>query len=425
MLLTLENIGKVRNASVEIDGITVIAGENNTGKSTVGKVLYSIFNSFYRLDDKVLRERQSSIERVLDQLQRMASRRANVTVRYSSSSISSRKLAHDLVQYVSNYHVLENEVREFLNCMGDRDGNQVIYDDGLVEEAVNRIRQIMDISDDEIVKQVLTNSLNAEFNNQINNIYHEDAGTIQLKIRSDSAVVEVAGDEVLHISHLLGLETEAVYIDDPFVIDELNRGPFRARYGDHRTHLSSLLSGRVERASVVDEIITNKKLSIVYDTLDNICGGEIVTETGSRPGYKMPGQDKVLDIRNISTGLKTFVILKMLLQNGSLDTKGTIVLDEPEIHLHPEWQLLFAELIVLIQKEFDMHILLNTHSPYFLNAIEVYSSKHGVANRCHYYLAKMNDDASVIEDVSGRTDEIYAQLARPLQVLENEMYLYG
>lgn len=71
--------------------------------------------------------------------------------------------------------------------------------------------------------------------------------------------------------------------------------------------------------------------------------------------------------------MKSFIIIKTLLQNGSIDENGIIILDEPEIHLHPEWQLKFAEIIVLLQKEFGLNILLNTHSPYFLNAIEVYS----------------------------------------------------
>ena len=79
---------------------------------------------------------------------------------------------------------------------------------------------------------------------------------------------------------------------------------------------------------------------------------------------------------NLSTGLKSFVIIKRLLENGNIDENGTIILDEPEIHLHPEWQLKFAEIIVLMQKEFNTNILLNTHSPYFLNAIEVYSRKY-------------------------------------------------
>ena len=44
MKISLNNISKVKKADIEIKGITVIAGENNTGKSTVGKALWSIFN---------------------------------------------------------------------------------------------------------------------------------------------------------------------------------------------------------------------------------------------------------------------------------------------------------------------------------------------------------------------------------------------
>ena len=37
MRIKISNIGKIKEADVTINGITVIAGENNTGKSTVGK----------------------------------------------------------------------------------------------------------------------------------------------------------------------------------------------------------------------------------------------------------------------------------------------------------------------------------------------------------------------------------------------------
>ena len=52
MKLSIKNVGKLKEADVEINGITVIAGENNTGKSTVGKVLWSIFSSFYKIINK-------------------------------------------------------------------------------------------------------------------------------------------------------------------------------------------------------------------------------------------------------------------------------------------------------------------------------------------------------------------------------------
>ena len=122
----------------------------------------------------------------------------------------------------------------------------------------------------------------------------------------------------------------------------------------------------------------------------------------------------MFDIRNLSTGLKTFVILKMLLVHGQIEPNGTIVLDEPEIHLHPEWQLLFAELIVLLHKEFGLHVLLNTHSPYFPNAIEVYAAKHGVDDKCRYYLTENKDNVANVEDVTDNIEKIYAKLARPL-----------
>lgn len=37
MNITIENVGKIRHADITIDGITVIAGENGSGKSTVGE----------------------------------------------------------------------------------------------------------------------------------------------------------------------------------------------------------------------------------------------------------------------------------------------------------------------------------------------------------------------------------------------------
>lgn len=42
MHLKLRNFGVIKEADIELDAITVIAGENSTGKSTVGKALYAI-----------------------------------------------------------------------------------------------------------------------------------------------------------------------------------------------------------------------------------------------------------------------------------------------------------------------------------------------------------------------------------------------
>jgi len=193
------------------------------------------------------------------------------------------------------------------------------------------------------------------------------------------------------------------------------------QYKHHRIDLLNKLFDNQRQVNVVDEIVANNKFKKIYEKINSICSGNMVETKLAGRGYRTEN-NKVLNIENLSTGLKTFVILKTLLTNGILEYNGTIILDEPEIHLHPEWQLLFAEIIVLIQKEFNMHILVNTHSPYFLNAIEVYSVKHGISEKCKYYLASLEDECATLTDVTEKIDVIYRKLARPLQNLEDERY---
>lgn len=54
MKLTIENIGNVKHAEIEINGISVIAGQNGTGKSTISRSLFSIFSANYDVIKKFL-----------------------------------------------------------------------------------------------------------------------------------------------------------------------------------------------------------------------------------------------------------------------------------------------------------------------------------------------------------------------------------
>ncbi len=169
----------------------------------------------------------------------------------------------------------------------------------------------------------------------------------------------------------------------------------------------------------MEELVISDRLNHIFEILNGICEGSLSnTEEGYL--YTAPKLSKPLFLSNMSTGFKTFLILKTLLTNGSIEDGGTIILDEPEIHLHPQWQLVFAELIVLIQKEFHLHVLMNTHSPYFLRAIQVYSAKHETANVCKYYLSERTGEQAAIVDVTDVIDRIYAKLFYPLQKLEDE-----
>ena len=228
--------------------------------------------------------------------------------------------------------------------------------------------------------------------------------------------IVIENNEILDVQNYFLINKETMYIDNPFILDS-----YDFEDENHQTHLATNVFSENEN-SVISEIKVKKKLNNIYQKLNSVLSGEILENKNSKFVYRKNGED--IDLKNLSTGLKTFAIIKMLLQNGTLEENGTIILDEPEIHLHPEWQLKFAELIVLLQKEFSMHILLTTHSPYFVSAIEVFSEKYKIDDKCKYYVAENKGNSGVIKDITGNTNIIFKKMARPFQDLENIRYTY-
>ena len=440
MEIFIKNIGKVKEANIKIDGITVIAGENDTGKSTISKSLFTVFNSFYNIDKKIIGQYNSSIENIIIKnfsenldfindsslkklfpdnliINSIALKNKNRIYDSFSESIPSLLaygITNNLKIYKSNSLKLKNDILIYLKYHNSEINN--------IDEVIKKIEEIFNVSNEETEKSILTENLNNEFNKQINNIFSDKNGIIEIKIKDKKISFEIFEDKVENIEKTskININMEALYLDDPFIIDNNFYG---SNPSNHKEFLRSKLFSKIEdKTNNIEKIIITKKLENIYKKLNGVCSGNIIESNKNTNNFSYRFNNKKLDIKNLSTGLKTFVILKTLLEKGILEENGVIILDEPEIHLHPAWQVIFAELIVLIQKEFNMHILLNTHSPYFLNAIEIYAEKHNIKEKCNFYSADLSGQFSEFKDVTDNIEEIYYKLARPFQDLENERY---
>ena len=403
MKLIIKNIGKLKNAEVEINGITVIAGENNTGKSTVGKTLFSLFYGFYDLDKKISIRKIGDIE--------------NIFLRFvrNMNSENLKKIINisDKIEKKANYN--KDEISRLLQ------ENESFIPKENLEDVSEKISNIIKITSKSYLENMISYIFNIEFDSQINTIGSNYEGRIILRIKEDEIKIAIKRNEIA-IENEINLRSEVIYIDDPFVIDNLNEYRLKdIRYFEnHKENLETKLFRENNEINISERIILANKLEQINEKLEKVIDGKIKLSQG-RWIYEFKN-NKELNLKNLSTGLKSFAILKRLIENGNLKENGTIILDEPEIHLHPEWQLLFAELIVLLQKEFGMHILLTTHSPYFLNAIEVFSEKYKINEKCKYYIAENDVNGSIIKDMTGNTRKIYRKLARPIQDLENIRY---
>lgn len=420
MKLSIRNVGKLKEADVEINGITVIAGENNTGKSTIGKVLFSIFQSLYKLDDQIIREKRNTIKHNLELLYVHATGSFFYNVEF-------KEIIDEILIEGSKYdiEILKNKILEFISNNSEKTKNEI------PEEPVKRIFDLLKIPKKSFVLAILNRNFSNEFNNQITNIYTELVGNIKLKIQDKESFLSIENNIIKEIKNEHFLNTEIVYIDDPFILDDLTDELFvrnaikNTDYNTIYNHKNYLKYKLIQKkGSLVDEIILNSKLEKFYLKLNELFEGDIILSNRGNYVYRRKNKGNELNLINLSAGLKSFAVLKMLFINNTLQENGTIILDEPEIHLHPEWQIKFAELIVLLQKEFKMHILLTTHSPYFLKAIQVYSKKYKISNKCKYYMSELDGEQAILVDKTNKTDDLFFKLAISFENLMNEEELY-
>lgn len=419
MQIKISNIGKIKEADVTINGITVIAGENNTGKSTVGKALYAMFNSFVDVKQRVDEERIGSIRRTLHAL-------ANEVDSFGFLKFDVKKIAVKLNK--ERNELTKEKLAAVLSSEFNYENKNLDISKNVFESTIDKIMRILEITDESYTKTLTQKIFGDEFKQQINNTLEKEAGYVQLTIKKYVSEVYFDNDIASKVSKSIDIFNKAIYLDDPFVLD---RGPVngvfskifkRNVYYGHQDSLCELIYSNQEDYNLVDKIVTDERLQKIMGKMQVACKGNVFFKDNGELLYQQHNVSVPFKVANLSTGLKSFAILQTLLLNGAIKDGSLIILDEPEIHLHPGWQLLFAELIVMLQKEFNLHILLNTHSPYFLQAIEVFAEKYGIDDKCEYYLSYNVHEESFVKRVTGNLEEIYAKLARPLQVLEDLRY---
>jgi len=328
MELQLKNIGMIKEANVKIDGLTVIAGENDTGKSTVAKVL------FYGL---------TTIKKI--QLQ--------------------------------NGHTTLLDSQKILDCTDIFKVN-ILY--GINVEYLDKA-EIKIIIENQVINPKLGLGMSAkDINDKVKNILCPEI------IFIETPLVWNFTDffrDIAQIESQMNLK-----LDYPYLMKDLN----------FKLHIKSASDG-------ID--IKNK--------MTNLMGGEFKKDEMGRYYFDKNGQK--IDLVNTATGIKSFGIFQVLSQNNYLNKNTVLVLDEPEVHLHPKWQLEIAKIIVELVKN-GVKVLVNSHSPYMIQALIKYARDEDIVDKSNFYLTRKDEDYAIIDNVNEELNKIFELLAEPM----NEVY---
>lgn len=409
MKLTIKNFARIKEAEINIDGITIIAGENNTGKTTIGKVLFSCFNSLNNIEEAILLDKKKAINREFFELFKIL---LNEYVIHNEDELTLGKiqnitniLYYNYINTKKNiYDILIDKLKEYVDIKDETIINHI-------KKTAKRIEEYINISYNKLAYKKIEEYFNEMFNNQINSRIEKD--TIA-EINILDLYFKFKNDKCMETNLNYHYNKNIYFIDNPFIFD---RNDYSYSLSIQESHLINNIL-YPEKSNTLDKILAEEKLKNIYDKLSNAVNGKIV-EKDKDFYLEEDFFYEPISVHNLSAGLKSFTIIKMLLERNALKEDDILILDEPEIHLHPKWQLLYAEIIVLLQKEFNIHILITTHSPYFLEAIEMYSKLHGMQEKTNYYLADIENKYSVFKLVNDSIEDIYNIMAQPIEKLED------
>lgn len=450
MNITLKNIGIISDSTIEINGLTVITGHNNSGKTTVGKVIYSLVDAVSDIENKAANDKYNyAIRQILNASKEFSCRLAlKRCIDKIENGYIRALFSEDPEEYIEPDNV-ENFIEQLLNevqCFSieeepyksilQEDARSLLFDEPIdVEEFLKQREKSIGVlqktfseitKDPELInyaKQSIIGTLSVEFSGQIQPVARKNifSNIEMVDGKKKCFSMELYDNDIVKseepIYNWMPYKN-TYFIDNPFLIGDSVFLRRRLRYitnnssymdenhiMNHEQKLKWIVN-RPIRMNVFETGIVEERYKEIKSKIDSILPGEFVY-TSEGQFYVNDGVD--LKASNLATGSKMFSIIKLLLAKGEITEKTLLVLDEPEAHLHPKWQNLFAEIMVLLAKEVGCHILLTTHSPNFMLALEANMRKYEAKEICNFYQTKNIENSSFVEYkcVNDSLEDIY------------------
>ena len=262
-------------------------------------------------------------------------------------------------------------------------------------------------------------------------------GFLRLKNGKILSEMEFANDQVSQASFMMPNSTRVVMLDDPKAVDDTfdntdnisrrSNGIWESPYERETKALRRLL-GRSgpngSESSIANQILAQQDLSELTAHLASAFPFKISPSSDGRmliSGSKSNLSEPIL-ASNASAGGKATMLLRYLFEEHMLRSGDFLILDEPEIHLHPQLQIAYARYIVGAAQKIGVRVLLTTHSPYFLQALITYSQLFGFKQQLSVYSAQSQTNQSIIveEDNKGIA-RIFENMAQPFLTLERDI----
>lgn len=424
MNIDIRNFGKVGHVNIAIEGLTVIAGMNGTGKSTVSRTLMAYFTLLRRMGAHIHDQRLRSVVEVLqDKLPLSGASPWRLRRMLSDPDEDSPDVLQR--EYWENPNFLHRVIKRAISPHRLLLTGEQRDIDSVVQKMFPAVRKlVLDVlnrKDADYEELIYRTKFNQIFKGQIIPLFNLDAvATLTVENQNERQSLSFSGENMPNYPIGCKSPFASVFYLEPIsildVIGDYDYEDLDDRYDSGSGRWAQVL--RVDRYDKEVSLEKDRKITNARKVLDSIWAvmhGSLVNVEGDIK-FKEDGIEQPIEVLNVASGVKSMAMLAKVVGNGSLREGDLLIADEPESNLHPEWQVRFAEFLVLLQKELGIKLLLNTHSPYFLKALETYSKKYELGNCAHYYFLREvagggTEGDEITDDLTVAYEAFYKPLA--------------
>lgn len=424
--LKIENYHSISKADIALNGITVLAGINGCGKSTLARWLYYIVKGANEYEQNLAEDYRTDMDEIITNyitiqkddlfntdLNKILRKAKTTVMDYPYTKLDYFTKIEKIVLYTTSHFV--KTMRKYLPTNKEYKNRLLNYldikrDEGKTED---ELLEIFFERHTREIKKILKYYIDSQdkrprnlFFNYIDYFYKESDNPSIMSFKED-------GVEILNknsIGTILGLKT-AIYVDTPMSVNAASDNPL---WEDFRTKLQYKVSNTKK----------NEAVQRLLSSIRNIMGGSVTDEKdifGNKElSFKRASDNLTIKLEQMATGIKSFAYLDRLLEYGYLTQGNILILDEPEAHLHPQWIVEFARMLVKIHKETGLFIMLASHDPDMVSAIRYIAEKEEVLDDTTFYLAEQDKNAETFsyKELGHDIEPIFASFNKSFDLIE-------
>jgi predicted ATP-dependent endonuclease of OLD family len=388
-----EDFRAIKEADIIIDGITVVAGENGCGKSSLSKLLYFLYKTVANYDVLVrtqLGDELQKISKLLDIIRQ--------ELRLIQQLNLGRETSEFKKQLLANTDSLEENLNKWIKLINNV---ELIVDKNEISKNYPlRISRLKYIIKDILQRENISEDIKDIFpllKTFIEERFKEASDKIQT--RPTSLFIEAL--KAAFSDGILPKKFEVLEYDD--LIVSLSRSQLSIPYNiQNAIYIDTPMMLSVQDSQHVywndlNELL--RKKSLTTNRVSKLISSEIIQGDAVLDDTPFPSDEfkfkrtdgRLFNLLDVATGIKAFSILQILLKNGSLTDKTLLIIDEPESHLHPQWIIEYARIIVMLNKEIGVKFFIASHNPDMVSAIRYISEKENTLDKVNFYLAEKSD----------------------------------